>query len=94
MTIKDQRLNLRATSAQNELLRRAAEATEQSVSEFVLSSAVHEAEIVLADKRRFVLDQADFDVFRHALDQPIRVGKLAALFAEPDVFGQEFSFDR
>ncbi|MCP1388231.1 DUF1778 domain-containing protein [Corynebacterium sp. TA-R-1] len=94
MTIKDQRLNLRATSDQSEVLRLAAEESEVSVTEFVLRSAMHEAEMVLADKRRFVLTDHDFDVFRQSLDRPIRVDKLAALFAEPSVFGREINLER
>lgn len=49
---------------------------------------------MLADKRRFVLTDHDFDVFRQSLDRPIRVDKLAALFAEPSVFGREINLER
>ena len=52
---KDSRLNVRLRAADDELIRRAAEMTGQSVSEFLTKSAIDRAHEVLADQRAFVL---------------------------------------
>lgn len=67
---KDARLNLRITSRQAQLLRRAAAAEDQSVTDFVLQSAAQEAERVLADRRWMVFSEEEWASFSAALDQP------------------------
>jgi uncharacterized protein (DUF1778 family) len=62
-TTKDARLNLR--------LRHAADQTGQSVTEFLTTSAIERAHEVLADQRRFVLDEATWDEFVALLDAPV-----------------------
>lgn len=90
---KSERINLRATQRQEDVLRRAAEAQDVTVSTFILGSAVEQAERVLADRRWFELDADRFDEFVRALDQPVRTEKLARLFARPAVFDQPFSLE-
>ena len=69
------------------LVREAAAAKEQSLTEFVVSAATIEAERVLADRTRFVLDSAQWEQFSELLEQPPRENPgLAKLFARPDVF--------
>lgn len=46
--LRDTRLNLRVTSAQAVLIRRAAESSEKSLTEFVLENAATAAERVLS----------------------------------------------
>lgn len=67
---KATRLNLRASARQDALIRKAAEAVGRSVTEFVLDSACANAEHVLADRNRFVLDEEAWKQFMTALDQP------------------------
>jgi uncharacterized protein (DUF1778 family) len=68
--VRDARFNLRANAVQDNLIRRAAEARGQSVSQFVLDSATAEAEQVLADRRWFQLDEDAWRDFQAALDRP------------------------
>ena len=58
MASKTERLSLRLTPEQDAVLRRAAEARGESANDFVLRHAVEAAEIELADRRVFVVDDA------------------------------------
>jgi uncharacterized protein (DUF1778 family) len=81
---KNSRLNLRLRAVDDELIRRAAEQTGQSVSEFLTTSAVERAHEVLADQRDFVLDEGRWDEFNRLLDEPARPDpRLVELFARP-----------
>lgn len=93
METKDQRLNLRASLRQTERLRQAAEAQQKSVSEFVLDSAMLQAEMVLADKRWFVLGEEEFSRVKELLETPVNTAKLAKLLNRESPFGKEFAFD-
>ena len=81
---KDARLNLRLTPADDELIRHAADAVGQSVTEFLTTSALDRAHDVLADQRHFVLDAATWDAFVALLDRPPRPDPgLVELFGRP-----------
>jgi uncharacterized protein (DUF1778 family) len=81
---KDARVNLRLRAAADELIRRAAQTTGQTVTEFLTSSAAERAHDVLADQRTFVLDEPTWDEFVALLDEPVCPDqRLAALFARP-----------
>lgn len=81
---KDSRLNLRLRATDDELIRRAAAQSNQSVSEFLTASAIERAHEVLADQRDFVLDSATWDEFTRLLDEPARPDpRLVELFARP-----------
>jgi uncharacterized protein (DUF1778 family) len=68
-------------------LRAAALAERKSVSEFVLDTALREAEERLADRRVFTLDAKRWGAFVAALDAPPRRNpRLERLFREPSVF--------
>ena len=83
---KETRLNLRASARQDALVRQAAVVVGKNVTEFVLDSACTAAEDVLADRRRFVLDDAAWKRFMRALDRPVRAKpRLRALLREPGV---------
>lgn len=90
---KSERINLRATQRQEDVLRRAAEAEDVTVSTFILGTAVEQAERVLADRRWFEADADQFDEFVRLLDQPVQTEKLARLFARPAVFDEPFSLE-
>ncbi|TGE01188.1 DUF1778 domain-containing protein [Methylobacterium nonmethylotrophicum] len=84
---RSEKLDLRLTPSAKQTLQAAAEATHKSVSEFVLDSALREAEERLACRRVFTLDDADWDRFVAALDAPPRaLERLERLFREPDIF--------
>jgi len=81
---KDARLNLRLSQGDDELIRRAADAVGQSVTEFLMASALDRAHDVLADQRHFVLDVATWAAFLAILDRPPRPDpRLVELFARP-----------
>ena len=68
----------------------AATASRKTVSEFVLETALNEAEERLADRRAFTLDAKKWDAFVAALDAPPRRHpRLERLFREPSVFDGE-----
>lgn len=79
---KTQRINLRATERQEALIRRAAEATDNTLTDFILISAVEQAERVLADRRWFTTTDAQFDEFVRLLDAPLpSTSKFSRLFS-------------
>ena len=86
MATKSERLNMRLTAAQDEVLRRAAEANGESMSEYVLRHAIEAAETDLADRRVFVLDAAAWQKLQAALDRPAaRKPQVAKLLAYPSI---------
>lgn len=84
---KDARLNLRLSTASDELIRGAAESRGKSVSDYVTEAALDRARQDLADQKHFVLEEASWDAFVAALDRPARVNqRLVALFeAHPPI---------
>ena len=58
---KNERLDLRVTSDQKRLLQQAANIKSETVSDFVLSSAMASADEALLDQRVFLLEPEAFD---------------------------------
>jgi uncharacterized protein (DUF1778 family) len=86
-TNRTEKLDLRLSRAAKQTLQAAARAERKSVSEFVLDTALSEAEERLADRRVFTLDRKSWDAFVAALDAPPRRHpRLERLFREPSVF--------
>lgn len=86
MATKTERLNLRLTEAQDQVLRRAAEARDESVSDYVLRHAVQAAEADLADRRVFLADDRSWRKLNEMLDRPARPApRLRRLLREPSV---------
>jgi uncharacterized protein (DUF1778 family) len=86
-TNRTEKLDLRLTRAAKQTLQAAATAARKSVSEFVLDTALSEAEERLADRRVFTLGGKNWDAFVAALDAPPRRhARLERLFREPSVF--------
>ncbi len=84
---RTEKLDVRLSRAAKQTLQAAAVAARKSVSEFVLDSALAEAEERLADRRVFSLDRKNWDAFVAALDAPPRRHpRLERLFSEPSVF--------
>jgi len=53
---REARINVRASARQEQIIKAAAAASDKTVTEFVLGSAVAQAEKVLADRRFFLAD--------------------------------------
>lgn len=80
---REARLNIRTTAKQDTLIRLAAQATNKTVTDFVLDSASVAAEQILADRRWFLLDEAAWSAFEDSLERPPVVKpRLRDLFAD------------
>jgi uncharacterized protein (DUF1778 family) len=78
---------LRLTLEAKQVLQAAAQATNRSLSQFVLESAVASADETLADCRTFVLDDEQWADFQVALDaSPRPLPRLQRLFSEQGFF--------
>ena len=84
---RTEKLDLRLSRSAKQTLQAAAVAARKSVSEFVLESALAEAEERLADRRIFALTSKSWEAFITALDAPPRRhARLERLFSESSVF--------
>jgi uncharacterized protein (DUF1778 family) len=83
---KDRRIHLRATSAQESLIRAAADRRGVSLTDFVLESACTKAEEDIADQVHFVLSSSQWKEFNDALERPASVKpSLRKLLTEPSI---------
>jgi uncharacterized protein (DUF1778 family) len=84
---RNEKLDLRLTPSAKRTLQTAAQAGRQSVSEFVLESALARAEETLPDRQRFGLSAQQWAAFQSALDAPSQPAPhLTKLLREPSVF--------
>jgi len=84
---RTEKLDLRLTPQAKGRLYAAAAATQRSVSDFVLESALARAEEALTDQRYFGLDAERWETFLAALDAPPRdMPRMRRLLREPEVF--------
>jgi uncharacterized protein (DUF1778 family) len=89
---RSEKLDLRLTPDAKSALQKAAAASNRSVSEFVLESALARADEALADRRAFGLDAAQWAAFVAALDAaPRELPRLAHLLKEPGFFDDQRS---
>jgi uncharacterized protein (DUF1778 family) len=81
-------LHLRITPKKKRLLQQAAKAAHAAtLTEYVVSSALRQAELDLLERRTFVISGKDWDAFNRLLDAPARVvPALRNLAAAGDVF--------
>jgi uncharacterized protein (DUF1778 family) len=87
---RESRLNLRASTKQDTLIRAAAHASNKSVTEFILDSSTSAAEHVLADRRLFAVTDEAWRAFEAALDRPaVFKPRLHALLAENSPFEEQ-----
>ncbi len=90
--IRSEKLDLRLPPDAKRKLQLAAEAEQQSVSEFVLESALLRADDRLPDRRRFYLDAKAWAAFQKALDAPPQEHpRLKRLLRRPSIFDQSDS---
>ncbi len=86
-TNRTEKLDLRLSRSAKQTLQAAAKTARKSVSEFVLDTALSEAEERLADRTIFMLDAERWAAFVAALDAPPRRSpRLERLLNEPSVF--------
>jgi uncharacterized protein (DUF1778 family) len=84
---KATRWNLRVTSAADDIVRQAASACHRSFTDFVQDAVLIEAERVLADRTRFVLENERWESFVEMLERPEQEkSALEELFSRPSVF--------
>lgn len=84
---KVERLDVRLTPEDDEVIRRAASAEGLSVSAFVVTHSRAAAEEVLADRVNFFLAAEAWDELQHRLSEaPRHKPGLAKLLGEPDIF--------
>ena len=87
---RTQRLNVRVTSDQARLIRRAATATKANLSSFLVESACLRAEEALASQQHFVYTARQWDAFTAALDRPAqRKPRLRTLLRKPSILEQK-----
>jgi uncharacterized protein (DUF1778 family) len=80
------KLDLRLTPAAKDTLRLAAESSRESVSDFVLKSALTRADEILADRRVIKLNDEQWAAFNAALDAPPKPRpRLQRLLTEPSI---------
>lgn len=85
--VKEQRLQIRVDPQEKQLLERAADATHQNLSAFVLHAAALHAEEVLAERSVIALSPQAAQAFTEALAQPASVNaRLAAALDRPREF--------
>lgn len=78
------RLGLRATPEQEAILRRAAEVTHKSLTDFILESACQTAAQTLLDQRLFMVSGSQFEALLELLNRPAEDNAgLKDLFSKP-----------
>lgn len=85
--LRTERIDIRTSSKVKKLLQQAASASHKNVSEFLLEHNLIAAQETLTDRRLFVLNDEQWQVFQAALDSPPQEKPcLARLLTEPSVF--------
>ena len=83
---RSEKLDLRISPSAKARLQAAAAAMNRPVSEFVLESALVQADMALADRNEFLLDAATWQRFQDALDTPVRaMPRMKRLLSEPGI---------
>ena len=82
---RSDRLQLRVSHQQRLVIERAAEASHETITDYVVRHAVSAAKNDLADRRYFALDEATWTEFQALLDRPaVHKPALDKLFAQPE----------
>ena len=83
---RSEKIDIRLTPAAKQKLFAAARAQHRSVSDFVLQSALAQADATLADQRHLFMNEEQWQKFQAALDAPPRdLPRLRRLMNEPSV---------
>ena len=70
VAVKDSRVDFRVSDVQKTLLERAAEIKHLSLSSYILSSSIKQAEQDIADNEMLILSNRDRDLVMSALENP------------------------
>ena len=70
VAVKDSRVDFRVSDVQKSLLERAAEIKHLSLSSYILSSAIKQAELDIAENEMLILSNRDRDLVMSALENP------------------------
>ena len=78
------RFGLRATREQEKMLRRAADISRKSLTDFILDSACQAAEQALLDQRLFMVSGSQYQALLDLLERPAQANPgLKSLFSKP-----------
>ena len=89
-TTRSARLGLRATPAQETVLRRAAEVAHKSLTDFILDAAYQAAEQTLLAQRLFMVTGSQYQAILEMLDRPESDNPgLADLFSRAPVWAKK-----
>ena len=70
VAVKDSRVDFRVSDVQKSLLERAAEIKHLSLSSYILSSSIEQAELDIAENEMLILSNRDRDLVMSALENP------------------------
>ena len=73
ITTKDQRLYLRMSSKQKNVINRAAQSRHLTISQFVMQATMDAAEAVLNEQNVFTMTPEQWEKFQARLDEPARI---------------------
>lgn len=86
---KEKRLSIRASEPEKTILTQAARARNMNTSQFVLQTSLDAARAILIDQTEFRLSRDQWEAFCRRLDEPPKaIPALAALFREPEPYGE------
>ncbi len=87
---RETNLNIRITPQQKQVIARAAQIEQTTVSNFVLAQAFGAAQEIVLEQRHFTLSAAQWKSFYHALEAaPREYPRLRKLLTEPSVFEKQ-----
>jgi len=70
VAVKDSRVDFRVSDIQKTLLERAAEIKHLSLSSYILSSSIKQAELDIAENEKLILSNRDRDLVMSVLENP------------------------
>ena len=70
VAVKDSRVDFRVSDVQKSLLERAAEIKHLSLSSYILTSSIKQAELDIAENEMLILSNRDRDLVMSALENP------------------------
>ena len=70
VAVKDSRVDFRVSDVQKSLLERAAEIKHLSLSSYILSASIKQAELDIAENEMLILSNRDRDLVMSALENP------------------------
>ena len=89
LALKETKVQLRMRTLQKDVIARAAELKQTTLTNFMVEQAFNAAQQIIADQAHFYLSQEKWDVFCAALDAPPRdLPALRKLLTEPSVFDE------